>query len=496
MGNGMTELMEAAAGGSADDVRTILAKGCDVDARDKHGKTALMWAAEKGHSEIVRMLAAGAGANVDAQDKNGWTALMWAAKNGDPDTIQNLVNAGANMNLHNKHGETALMWVVGLNNPKAVGSLMDAGVDVGKALIVAVRHDRTDMIRVLTDKNSNVNVNAQEFYGGKTALMFAVDGGQLKHVEILIAAGANVNLSTPENGQTALIAAAFTGRTDILRALLTAETVNVDRRDKKEVTALMWAAHEGHIEAVEILKEAGANVDAQDKDDMTALMWAALEGHTEAVKILKEVGANVDAQDKDDMTALMWAALKGHTEVVSILAEAGANVDAQDKKGVTALMLAARLGHPKIVRILIEKGADLTLTVLSKGRNQTALIVAEKYGHADIVRQLLAARAGVDARDHRALKKKKNKKKKKKERKTSVKGDKDLLDRLDDNDLPADRPKDIRRLLGDDVTPAAIGIGSAALLLFGFIGYRLWKRATKPRRPEVTPEEPTGADLV
>merc|ERR1712096_207355 len=53
-------------------------------------------------------------------------------------------------------------------------------------------------------------------------------------------------------------------------------------------------------------------------------------------------------------------------------------------------------------------------------------------------------------------------------------------------------------LLGDAVTFVTVGVGFAVLLgllLFGLIGYQLWKHVTKPRLQNSS-EEPTGADLV
>jgi ankyrin repeat protein len=50
------ELLEAAKIGDKQRVEQLLEKGADVNAKDKYGWTALMYAAYQGHEEIVKLL--------------------------------------------------------------------------------------------------------------------------------------------------------------------------------------------------------------------------------------------------------------------------------------------------------------------------------------------------------------------------------------------------------------------------------------------------------
>ena len=55
-------------------------------------------AAEHGHTDVVNALVGTHGANVDAVDRNGWTALMFAAMRGRTATVNALAGShGANV---------------------------------------------------------------------------------------------------------------------------------------------------------------------------------------------------------------------------------------------------------------------------------------------------------------------------------------------------------------------------------------------------------------
>ncbi|MGH8067083.1 MAG: ankyrin repeat domain-containing protein [Candidatus Entotheonellia bacterium] len=51
-----TALIQASGNGNLEEVRALLAKGADVNARNKWGDTALKWASAKGNLGIVRLL--------------------------------------------------------------------------------------------------------------------------------------------------------------------------------------------------------------------------------------------------------------------------------------------------------------------------------------------------------------------------------------------------------------------------------------------------------
>src|SRR5262245_35542407 len=74
------DLIAAAKRGDAEAVKSLLAKGANVNAKTRYDQTPLMFAAEKGHLEIVRILIE-AGADINATDSfyKFFTALYGAA---------------------------------------------------------------------------------------------------------------------------------------------------------------------------------------------------------------------------------------------------------------------------------------------------------------------------------------------------------------------------------------------------------------------------------
>ncbi len=186
---------------------------------------------------------------------------------------------------------------------------------------------------------------------------YAFDGN-FENIKKLIDAGIDVNIQN-NRGNTALMLAAHAGHVEIVRELLAAPGIEVNKQDNNGNTALMEAAYGGDAGIVQqLLKAPGIDVNKQDSNGITALMEAAYGGHVEIVRELLADGAEVNKQNNSGVTALMVAARWGHAGIVRELLADGAEVNKQNNSGVTALMLAAQWGHADIVRLLLEAGAD------------------------------------------------------------------------------------------------------------------------------------------
>ncbi len=146
-------------------------------------------AARRGDLAVVQQeLDNGVGVNL-ADDRTGNTALMIAANNGHTDCVQALIDAGAKVNHTNSMGFTTLMGAALTGHTQCVQALIDAvanldyaGVFGNTALMRAAVCGRTVCVQALIDAGANVNHTNKDGY---TALDIATKNGDAETVEAI-----------------------------------------------------------------------------------------------------------------------------------------------------------------------------------------------------------------------------------------------------------------------------------------------------------------------
>ena len=107
--NVTAELLRVAESGDVDELRGLLPRVVDINARNRHGMTALMKAAFFGHEPVVRvLLERGADPNVTRNDN--FTALALAAFFGHAETVKTLIEFGARTEVVTRAGASARAW--------------------------------------------------------------------------------------------------------------------------------------------------------------------------------------------------------------------------------------------------------------------------------------------------------------------------------------------------------------------------------------------------
>lgn len=128
------EFIRAAALNKFDEVKSLVAKGAEINARDHADTTALTYVVRSGSrkvgdTEVVRFLLAN-GANPNANPSCRLTTLMYAIERGDLQSIAALLDHGADPNAVTPDGYTALMAASILGNPDAVALLLKKNANV------------------------------------------------------------------------------------------------------------------------------------------------------------------------------------------------------------------------------------------------------------------------------------------------------------------------------------------------------------------------------
>ena len=176
---GCASLSELARRQDWPEVQRLIAKGADVNSKDKkYGNTALMWASYNGNVEIVQALI-DKGADINANSNPGRTALMWASISGHKEVVQLLLAKGADVNSKDVDGNTALIHAADEGRTEIVQALIDKGADVN-----AERIGRGALI-ITSGQISGVTKGRRE-----TALSLAIKKRHKDIVDILRVHGA------------------------------------------------------------------------------------------------------------------------------------------------------------------------------------------------------------------------------------------------------------------------------------------------------------------
>lgn len=131
-----------------------------------------------------------------------------AAKNNAVAVMKQLMNFGLNIN-EPVNGDSLLKAACFYGNTEMIQFLIEHDINVnginnGEPLSVAARRGYIDIVRYLIDNGANVNGNNifSDGSGGESVLMYAIKGGQLECVKMLIEHGADITYEY--NGENAI----------------------------------------------------------------------------------------------------------------------------------------------------------------------------------------------------------------------------------------------------------------------------------------------------
>jgi uncharacterized protein len=181
--------------------------------------------------------------------------------------------------------------------------------------------------------------------------LVAVRNGNVRDASAWLKRGADPNL-LDERGETPLMQAVRADDNHEVVMLLLDNRAKSYLRNPLGETALMLAAFFGRSRCVEVLLNRGTDIGEANRQGWTPLTYAAFNGHGEIVALLLKNGAAVNGVTSNGLTPLMLAARNGHYEAVTKLLAAGADRTIKGGAGFTAEELARRAGNTEIAKLV------------------------------------------------------------------------------------------------------------------------------------------------
>ena len=354
-------LLEAVNNNNLDDVKAIIEQGADVvKLTDEHDMTALRYAAYYHESPSITP----APLDPEASEKN-------------LKIIEALITAGADLDVIDKNRRTPLQLAISnANKIQAVKLLIEAGANPTGSLHQAAKNRYPDIVEVIL-KTGKVDVNALDG-DVDTALNKALNGLNRdangleteaieKVVKHLLDNGANPDLVDKDGNPALTNAVRLRNSKGPLIELLLDKNAQIDKAGEYGMTALHFAAYNGHLEVAKLLLTKGAKIDLPDNKGQTPLHYAAENGKSAVAELLLNNKAKIDLPDNKGQTPLHYAAKYGESEVVELLLNNKAGIDLPNNEGKTPLQITSEKTmnpnfNAKILitaKILLKKGADL-----------------------------------------------------------------------------------------------------------------------------------------
>jgi uncharacterized protein len=448
-------------------VRSLLKAKADVNAVQADGATALHWAAYHGDAELTKQLLK-AGANPAIANRNGSTPLWLAASRGDAAVIEALLKGGANANEQLALGRRPLMLAARTGRVDAVRVLLKNGADVNAsetqrgttALMQAADQGHAEVVAELIKQGAKIDaVSAPVMRDGRTAALgnsedprIAVrrqtivshceqPNADLRVMKKLVLEGKNDETLTKLTGSGAELtkeaicsqfqraglgfAVAAGGGNGAGDPAIIRQQRPPREPDGGELTALVYAARSGAVEAAQVLLDAGANVNQTTRYGWSPLLAATQNQNYQMAKFLIEHGADVNLANKGGWTPLYIATdnrnIEGgdyptrtsdmdHLAFIKLLLDKGADVNHRinestetrtvftnqwlDEEGATAFLRASQSGDVPLMKLLLEYKAD---PKLNTKLGITPLAVAAGIGWVEGVTKEWSTKQTIEA---------------------------------------------------------------------------------------------------
>lgn len=373
-------------------LRYLLTRG-DAVVNDTHeSRSALSWAAQLGHKEVVHLLLREEAVQIHHKDSEDMTALMHASEHGHLEIVSLLESRGAFSRINEvsrKEKLTALLLAVKNRHAPVVhrllrysGVLVDLEDSSGmSAILYACKNaDEENAIALLGTRQ--VDIRREERRERLLPIHYAAQHNLLEVMRRLMEYGMDADTMCSPNGRRSWAGSA---------------------------SPIEIALKHGHTKMASQLIESGASVNPTHEHN--PLFYASATGNLEAIELLLELGADINSLTESNegisRCTPLWAAANGnHHTAVEILLRNGADVGLgrlipldpelhntdgtktviYSKKGaVLPIVEAARHGNIRCLQLLKDHGARITEDVFDRDGRTSLMTLAIVSGNADAV---------------------------------------------------------------------------------------------------------------
>lgn len=227
------------------------------------------------------------GVNIDSKE-NGNTALHYAAQNGHKEVVKLLLLRNANSFLYNNEGRSSYDIAKNKETKEIIKkySLNEEGQSIIEEAVIKYSHksNELEIIKKIIAEGAVFNI------GSRPELEIAAKSDYQDIVNLLLDSGADAKVGFP---------LAYAKSLNVIEALLD-KGANINLPDAKVLSI------NGNI--AKLLLEKGVNPNTQNSQGKTALMYAAesrdYKTAVAAIEALLEAGAKLSIKDEDGNTAL------------------------------------------------------------------------------------------------------------------------------------------------------------------------------------------------
>ncbi|XP_022916147.2 serine/threonine-protein phosphatase 6 regulatory ankyrin repeat subunit B isoform X2 [Onthophagus taurus] len=359
--------IEKAIANAGEDANTVPLLGVADQAT---GMTPLMYAVKDNRTSLLDKLI-DLGSDVGARNNDNYNVLHISAMYSREDVVKLLLTKRG-VDPYSTGGsrqQTPVHLVASRQTGTATAILRAllaaAGKDIrlrpdGKGkipLLLAVEAGNQSMCRELLSSQTADQLKAAAA-NGDTALHLAARRKDVDMVRILVDYGTSVDIRNGE-GQTPLHIAAAEGD-EVLVKYFYGVRASASVTDNQDRTPMHLAAENGHAGIIELLADKfKASIFERTKDGSTLMHIASLNGHADCATMLFKKGVYLHMPNKDGARSIHTAARYGHVGIINTLIQKGEKVDITTNENYTALHIAVESCKPAVVETLLGYGADV-----------------------------------------------------------------------------------------------------------------------------------------